>query len=183
MTLTASQLRDQTSQFWITTMNYFTIKLTSKYNLNYLTCKFNILASNVPHLVKGSTTQETLVTGMSSPVSLVRKLSSGPFNPLEILVNVSWACLLLYSNHYNPQCSGYNCVNPPPPPTASNLQLSWNSNNPPTHTDNGTVMYVCNAGTTFNRFESDFDSWNLTLTCLPNNQFTTTTWPKCADSK
>ena len=84
-------------------MNYFTIKLTSKYNLNYLTCKFNILASNVPHLVKGSTTQETPVTGMSLQVSLVRKPSFGPFNPLEILVNVSWACLLLYSNQYNVQ--------------------------------------------------------------------------------
>ena len=47
-------------------------------------------------------------------------------------------------------------------------------------------MYVCDAGSTYNRFESDFNKWNYTLTCLENNVFTeepTVPWPTCVDSE
>ena len=47
-------------------------------------------------------------------------------------------------------------------------------------------MYVCDAGSTYNRFESDFNKWNYTLTCLENNVFTEepdVPWPTCVDSE
>ena len=47
-------------------------------------------------------------------------------------------------------------------------------------------MYVCDAGSTYNRFESDFNKWNYTLTCLENNVFTeepSVPWPTCVDSE
>ena len=70
-----------------------------------------------------------------------------------------------------------NCIDPPDPPVWSNMRLEWNATYPPSH--NETVMYVCDAGDDWNRFESDFNQWNLTLTCLPDNQFTPVEWPTC----
>ena len=46
-------------------------------------------------------------------------------------------------------------------------------------------MYVCDAGTTYNRFESNFNKWNYTLTCEENNVFSEepdVPWPTCVDS-
>ena len=77
--------------------------------------------------------------------------------------------------------AGSHCVDPPEPDDKHNLKLMWNKKYPPEH--NETVMYVCDAGTTFNRFESDFSQSNLTLTCLPDNQFEEVEWPTCADGE
>ena len=61
------------------------------------------------------------------------------------------------------------------------MLLVWNPDYPPAH--NETVMYKCNAGPTYNRFVSDYSKYNYTLTCLPDNQFSTPEWPVCADCK
>ena len=61
------------------------------------------------------------------------------------------------------------------------MLLVWNPDYPPAH--NETVMYKCNAGPTYNRFVSDYSKYNYTLTCLPDNQFSTAEWPVCADCK
>ena len=45
------------------------------------------------------------------------------------------------------------------------------------------MTYVCDAGDSYNRFESDFTQDNLTLGCLPNNKFQEVEWPTCADGK
>ena len=45
-------------------------------------------------------------------------------------------------------------------------------------------MYVCNAGTSWNRFESDFNKNNFTLTCQENNTFSeepNVSWPTCVN--
>ena len=76
---------------------------------------------------------------------------------------------------------GSLCVDPPTPDSKHNLALSWNKNFPPTHDE--TIMYKCNAGQTYNRFESDFDKQNLTLKCLPDNKFEEVDWPTCLDGK
>ena len=76
---------------------------------------------------------------------------------------------------------GSHCVNPPDPPADSKLLLFWNPDYPPAHDE--TVMYKCNAGTSYNRFITDFNKYNYTLTCLPDNQFTEPDWPTCADCK
>ena len=79
--------------------------------------------------------------------------------------------------------SGSHCVDPPAPDSAHRLKVMWNALYPPAHGE--TVMYVCDAGTTFNRFESDFNKWNYTLTCLENNVFSEepeVAWPTCVDS-
>ena len=57
----------------------------------------------------------------------------------------------------------------------------WNEKYPPKHKE--TVMYVCDAGTTYNRFESDFSQYNLTLACLPDNKFEEVEWPTCVDGE
>ena len=60
----------------------------------------------------------------------------------------------------------------------------WNALAPPAHGE--TVMYVCDAGTTYNRFESNFNKWNYTLTCQEKNVFSEepdVPWPTCVDSK
>ena len=78
--------------------------------------------------------------------------------------------------------SGSHCINPPIPDAQYNLRLNWNEDFPPAH--NETVMYVCNAGTTWNRFESDFNKNNFTLTCQENNIFSeepNVPWPTCLD--
>ena len=76
---------------------------------------------------------------------------------------------------------GSHCVNPPDPPADSKLLLFWNPDYPPAHDE--AVMYKCNAGTSYNRFITDFNKYNYTLTCLPDNQFSEPDWPTCADCK
>ena len=77
--------------------------------------------------------------------------------------------------------SGSHCTNPPDPPAESNLLLYWNPEYPPAH--NETVLYKCNAGKHHNRFTDDYEKYNYTLTCLPDNQFSDPDWPTCADCK
>ena len=81
--------------------------------------------------------------------------------------------------YYKKIIAGYNCVDPPKPPDENKLKVQWNPNYPPNNY-NGTITYVCNAGG-HNRFIDDYDKNNLTLKCLPENKFSTTTWPTCAD--
>ena len=79
---------------------------------------------------------------------------------------------------------GSHCVNPPTPDAQHKLKLVWNPIFPPAH--NETILYVCDAGNTFNRFESNFGRWNYTLTCKENNVFREEPdipWPTCVDSK
>ena len=82
---------------------------------------------------------------------------------------------------------GSHCVSPPQTGAAfeaSKLKVQYNAAAPPAH--NETVLYVCDAGPTFNRFESDFSRWNYSLTCLENNVFSEepdVPWPTCVDSK
>ena len=82
---------------------------------------------------------------------------------------------------------GSHCVSPPQTGAAyeaSKLKVQYNNATPPAH--NETVLYVCDAGPTFNRFESDFSRWNYSLTCLENNVFSEepdVSWPTCVDSK
>ena len=75
--------------------------------------------------------------------------------------------------------AGSHCVDPPTPPDSSKLKLSWVSTNPPAHDQ--TVLYKCDAGNSYNRFENDFNKWNYSLTCLQNNTFSTPSWPVCVD--
>ena len=90
-----------------------------------------------------------------------------------------------YSN--NVSYPGSHCVSPPQTGAAfeaSKLKVQYNAAAPPAH--NETVLYVCDAGPTFNRFESDFGRWNYSLTCLENNVFSEepdVPWPTCVDSK
>ena len=79
---------------------------------------------------------------------------------------------------------GYNCVDPPTPDPQYKLKLLWNPLYPPTH--NETVIYICDAGSSYNRLESDFNKWNFSLTCLQNNIFSdepNVPWPTCVDSE
>ena len=79
---------------------------------------------------------------------------------------------------------GSHCVKPPTPDDVHKLKLQYNPAAPPAHGE--TIMYICDAGPNFNRFESDFNKWNYTLTCQENNVFTgepDVPWPTCADSK
>ena len=81
-------------------------------------------------------------------------------------------------------CAGSHCVDPPLPEADHKLLLQWNSNYPPAHGE--TVMYVCNAGNKFNRFEGNFYKWNMTLECLVDNKFQgepNVSWPTCANGK
>ena len=57
------------------------------------------------------------------------------------------------------------------------LEGEYNSTSPPSHND--TVEYVCDAGPDWNRFASNFSRWSLTLTCLPDNQWSSVEWPTC----
>ena len=71
-------------------------------------------------------------------------------------------------------------MKPPQPPSEHKLLLQWNSDFPPAHGE--TVVYVCDAGNKHNRFESNFNKWNMTLECLVDNQFKdepNVTWPTC----
>ena len=79
---------------------------------------------------------------------------------------------------------GSHCVNPPNPDPECNLKVQYNANAPPAHGEN--ILYVCNAGSQYNRFESDFNRWNFSLTCQENNVFSeepNVPWPTCVDSK
>ena len=71
-------------------------------------------------------------------------------------------------------------MKPPEPPEDSKLLLEWNPNYPPAHGD--TVFYKCNAGPNYNRYVSDFNKMNYTLTCKENNEFSAPDWPTCIDS-
>ena len=45
-------------------------------------------------------------------------------------------------------------------------------------------MYVCEAGSNYNRFVDNFNQWNYTITCAKNNTFVeepNVPWPTCAD--
>ena len=76
---------------------------------------------------------------------------------------------------------GSHCIDPPIPDDKHSLELVWNEKYPPKH--NETVLYVCNAGTTWNRFQSDFSQDSISLTCLPENKFEEVKWPTCIDGK
>ena len=76
---------------------------------------------------------------------------------------------------------GARCIDPPIPESKHKLQLMWNKKYPPRH--NETVMYVCNAGDSWNRLNSDFEKNNFTLKCLPDNKFEEAEWPTCMDSE
>ena len=78
-------------------------------------------------------------------------------------------------------CVWSHCVDPPPPPSASKLELSWDSSDPPAHDE--TVWYRCKAGNQYNRLETDFSKTGYALTCLKDNKFSTPAWPVCIDSK
>ena len=80
--------------------------------------------------------------------------------------------------------AGSHCVKPPKPDSKYNLQLQWNKDYPPAHGE--TVLYICNAGTKWNRFENNFNQWNMTLTCEEKNVFSgepNIQWPTCLDGK
>ena len=47
----------------------------------------------------------------------------------------------------------------------------------------GILTYNCTAGGRHNRLKSDYNVNTYNLTCLPENQFSTPTWPTCAASK
>ena len=71
-------------------------------------------------------------------------------------------------------------MSPPEPEPEHNLVLQWNSNYPPGHEE--TVMYVCDAGDKHNRFQENYNKWNMTLKCLENNIFQgepNVSWPTC----
>ena len=75
---------------------------------------------------------------------------------------------------------GSHCVKPPVPPSEHNLQLQWNSDYPPAHGE--TVLYICNAGADYNRFQDNFYAWNMSITCELNNTFSSepnVQWPTC----
>ena len=62
------------------------------------------------------------------------------------------------------------------------LKKQFNILSPPAHGES--VMYVCDAGANYNRFVSDFNKWNYTITCTKNNTFVEepdVPWPTCAD--
>ena len=77
-------------------------------------------------------------------------------------------------------CVWSHCVDPPPPPSASKLELSWDSTDPPAHDE--TVWYRCKAGNKYNRLETDFSKTGYALTCLTDNKFSSPSWPVCIDS-
>ena len=75
-------------------------------------------------------------------------------------------------------------MKPPKPPSENALLLQWNADYPPAHDE--TVLYVCNAGPDYNRFQDNFYQWNMTLTCQPNNVFSSepdVPWPTCLNGK
>ena len=50
--------------------------------------------------------------------------------------------------------------------------------------EHGEVLtYNCSAGGRHNRLVSDYNVNTYNLTCLPENQFSTPTWPTCVASK
>ena len=105
---------------------------------------------------------------------------NGPSTNFQMLANVM-VYLIFFPKTNSLIFAGSHCVDPPSPDDKHSLKLMWNKKYPPKH--NETVMYVCDAGTTFNRFESDFSQYNLTLTCLPDNRFEEVEWPTCADGE
>ena len=105
---------------------------------------------------------------------------NGPSTNFQMLANVM-VYLIFFPKTNSLIFAGSHCVDPPNPDDKHSLKLMWNKKYPPKH--NETVMYVCDAGTTFNRFESDFSQYNLTLTCLLDNRFEEVEWPTCADGK
>ena len=80
--------------------------------------------------------------------------------------------------------SDSHCISPPDPPAEKFLKKQFNILSPPAHGES--VMYVCDAGANYNRFVSDFNKWNYTITCTKNNTFVEepdVPWPTCADGK
>ena len=108
-----------------------------------------------------------------------RKMKNGLYPPYLILVYVRSLLkrqnLILMKLFFQ----GYNCVDPPVPPIDSNLKLIWNPKYPPNNID-GKIIYICNAGG-HNRFVDDYENYNITVNCLPENQFSTVTWPTCVN--
>ena len=76
---------------------------------------------------------------------------------------------------------GSHCINPPTPDAKHKLQLVWSYHNPPSHDES--VYYQCNAGTKWNRFETNFNSYRIYVKCLPNNQFESVEWPTCKNGE
>ena len=73
-------------------------------------------------------------------------------------------------------------MKPPLPPSENKLVLQWNADYPPAHGE--TVLYLCNAGSDYNRFKDNFYQWNMTLTCEANNTFSSepdVQWPTCVN--
>ena len=86
-----------------------------------------------------------------------------------------------YNHSQFDPCVWTHCINPPDPDAQHKLKLIWNPLAPPAHNDS--ILYICDAGSTYNRFETDFNQWNYSLTCMENNQFSEPSWPTCVDSK
>ena len=112
-------------------------------------------------------------------LQLVRLMHYGLWNtPHYMNANVRQKTFNITVSYFCPV--DHKCTNPPTPPTESNMKLlegEYNSTSPPSHND--TVEYVCDAGPDWNRFASNFSRWSLTLTCLPDNQWSSVEWPTC----
>ena len=82
-----------------------------------------------------------------------------------------------------PVSPGEKCVvTPPSPPSSSKMILvNYSPDSPPSHGE--TVQYQCNAGPDHNRFSHDYNLWQLSVSCLPDNKFDNITWPTCINGE
>ena len=90
--------------------------------------------------------------------------------------------------------AGSHCIDPPTPPSEHKLELhGWASTHPPAYqlqssdigpiANNTKVTYRCKQDGIFNKLEDDFSKNTYQLTCLPDNTFSTPSWPNCKSSK
>ena len=126
---------------------------------------------------------EDPITGTFSKYHLVTCEADGSWNissipPCECRTKSLKTFQFLYFLHY---FLDSHCIDPPTPDSAHKLKLSWNSTYPPAHGEN--VTYVCDAGSSWNRFENNFGKNSLALDCLRNNTFEDVEWPTCSNSK
>ena len=106
----------------------------------------------------------------------VRCTSSSAWNISTIDEPCDCKCCI-WENLFWKQYLGSHCINPPVPDAKYKLQLHWNYNLPPAHYES--IRYECNAGSKWNRFESDFNEHRIYVQCLPNNQWKSVDWPTC----
>ena len=90
--------------------------------------------------------------------------------------------------------AGSHCIDPPTPPDEHKLELwGWKSTHPPAYqlqasdiqpiANNTKATYRCKQDGIFNKLEDDFSKNTYQLTCLPDNTFSTPSWPNCKSSK